>query len=340
MICLDFAVSGLMLKKKQYTYLVAGTKNCISIKVKLDRHWQDLEVFAVCYRDSKEYPYAITNGECLIADMAVISTSGEFKLKLLGSTADGNVVITTNVVTVYINDNKFSGAEGGELEYPTSDYLAEVLAGSKQAAEQAKLSADVTDVQVGDKVISLPNSISLKSAGSVYDSLEFYEQNGKYYQRHTQRVGVVPSIELASCQVERVQSHDIPCFVMICDKLKERSKPIQTIQINRYTSAMETGRHVDVDMMCINDGASAYNLCWRNDSIQSAEAFQKHLVDDDITIYYELATPIVTVTEVDNRFDAVDCKAGDKITFVGNSDYHLPVPNEEEYLIALNEVTA
>lgn len=722
MICLDFAVSGLMLKKKQYTYLVAGTKNCISIKVKLDRHWQDLEVFAVCYRDNKEYPYAITNGECLIADMAVISTSGEFKLKLLGSTADGNVVMTTNVVTVYINDNKFSGAEGGELEYPTSDYLAEVLAGSKQAAEQAKhsadaagesakqanlsaeqvsrdvelageyvkqiegdatqvgklaqqvtelaeqvnrdavqvasdkksvteltgqavkaagnaktymeqagqiktdtqtmldnasqamaevitkakadidvqgteiitqataqanmaqsaadgirdtadtlqadnehlkaelkhanrrisvlydlgkgithryetdsetayskdvpsgakvmdvkliggrsvasnqsiqdvkfetdidansvwrvygtqpiivnnnvamftvtekwqgvaqfvkfiknhkyymyaeaksdrenntilcpyvyqdafgtensvvlhgtewsgyaamniaaksiksvvgvraagattvigatisckniqcidltqmfgagneptleqfqamltrpdypynagtlVSADVTDVQVGDKVISLPNKISLKSAGSVYDSLEFYEQNGKYYQRHTQRVGVVPSIELASCQVERVQSHDIPCFVMICDKLKERSKPIQTIQINRYSSAMELGRHVDVDMMCINDGASAYNLCWRNDSIQSAEAFQKHLVDDDITIYYELATPIVTVTEVDNRFDAVDCKAGDKITFVGNSDYHLPVPNEEEYLIALNEVTA
>lgn len=141
MIFIELETEGLMLKK-QYTYLVAGTKNCISIKVKLDRHWQDLEVFAVCYRDNKEYPYAITNGECLIADMAVISTSGEFKLKLLGSTADGNVVMTTNVVTVYINDNKFSGAEGGELEYPTSDYLAEVLAGSKQAAEQAKHSAD------------------------------------------------------------------------------------------------------------------------------------------------------------------------------------------------------
>lgn len=59
-----------------------------------------------------------------------------------------------------------------------------------------------------------------------------------------------------------------------------------------------------------------------------------------VLLYYELATPIVTVTEVDNRFDAVDCKAGDKITFVGKPDYNLPVPNEEEYLIALNEVTA
>lgn len=706
MIFIELETEGLMLKK-QYTYLVAGTKNCISIKVNLDRHWQGLEVFAVCYRDNKEYPYAITDGECLIADMAIISTSGEFKIKLLGTSADGNVVMTTNIVTVYINDNNFSGADGGNLEYPTSDYLAEVLAGSKKQADRAQgyaeqaeqikadtqsiadtaagnldkivqagqqamsdavanvnrvagdakvdinsavqagkddlagavagsktevdtavtdaknalqeqgkqaiaevnaaadkaktdmdtavqnataqadraqgyadsvkdveqelradnarlttdlkhanrrisvlydlgngithryetdsetayskdvpsgakvmdvkliggrsvasnqriqdvkfetdidansvwhvhgtqpiifnnnvamftvankwdgvsqkveiiknhtyymyveaksdrennsmlcpyvqkdvfgtenivvahgtewssyavmntaaqstksaigvraagattvigatisckniqcidltqmfgagneptleqfqamltrpdypynagtlVSADVTDVQVGDKVISLPNKISLKSAGSVYDSLEFYEQDGKYYQRHTQRVGVVPSIELASCQVVRVQSYDIPCFVMICDNLKERSKPIQTIQINRYTSAMKLGRPVDVDMMCINDGIGAYNLCWRNDSIQSAEAFQKHLVDDDITIYYELATPIVTVTEIDNRLDAVDCKAGDKITFIGNSDYHLPVPNEEEYLIALNEVTA
>lgn len=112
------------------------------------------------------------------------------------------------------------------------------------------VSADVTAVQVANKVISLPNSISLKSAGSVYDSLEFYEADGKYYQRHTQRVGV----------------------------------------------------------------------------------------DGDNT--YELATPIVTVTEIDNRFDAVDVSTGDKITFVGNSNYHLPVPNEQEYLIALNEVTS
>lgn len=667
MIFIELETEGLMLKK-QYTYLVAGTKNCISIKVKLDRHWQDLEVFAVCYRDNKEYPYAITNGECLIADMAVISTSGEFKLKLLGSTADGNVVMTTNVVTVYINDNKFSGAEGGELEYPTSDYLAEVLAGSKQAAEQAKhsadaagesakqanlseeqvsrdvelageyvkqiegdatqvgklaqqvteqteqvnrdaeqvasdkksvetlagqavkaegnaqtymeqteqikadaqtmldnasqamaevignaktdlngtvskakadidaqgteiitqatvqadraqsaadgirdtadtlqadnehlkaelkqanrrisvlydlgkgithryetdndtayskeipggaklmdvkliggksvvgnnqwilpeydkdvsgmhiktdvaknivtitgtlaninysiplfpkyiaivpkhkyykytpsttkislrtaestdgnstswsrsnteeiliasdnahlstsyiysdtkypgppvgtvfnetfspllidltqmfgagneptleqcreifasesypynagtlTSADVTAVQVGDKVIPLPNSISLKSAGSVYDSLEFYEQDGKYYQKHTQRVGVVD---------------------------------LGTLPTDKWYKGTINGYRWRI-------------LNWTSDASELP----------GVLLYYELATPIVTVTEVDNRFDAVDCKAGDKITFVGNSDYHLPVPNEEEYLIALNEVTA
>lgn len=687
MICLDFAVSGLMLKKKQYTYLVAGTKNCISIKVKLDRHWQDLEVFAVCYRDNKEYPYAITNGECFIADMAVISTSGEFKLKLLGSTADGNVVMTTNVITVYINDNKFSGAEGGELEYPTSDYLAEVLAGSKQAAEQAKLSAeqvsrdvelageyvkqiegdatqvgklaqqvtelaeqvnrdamqvasdkksvteltgqavkaagnaqtymeqtgqikadaqtitdsalqamaevitkakadidvqgteiitqataqadraqgaadgirdtadtlqadnehlkaelkhanrrisvlydlgkgithryetdsdmayskdvpsgakvmdvkliggksvvgnnimqvksidktdtgvyvktnvdsgavtingvqaedrplaivladsipvhanhsyfmrgaktititfrskediatasigwkqtddkdainvgvmpagmkycvvgifaymsnagkrydetfypqlidltqmfgagneptleqcreifasesypynagtltsaDVTAVQVGDNVIQLPNSISLKSAGSVYDSLEFYEQDGKYYQKHTQRVGVV---DLGTRTWKLSNINDI-----YWASLANQAINTSNYNCSYYTPSPKYYNQLN-DMEITGYGGEG-KACWiKNTAIGSLDDLKASL--QGVPLYYELATPIVTVTEVDNRFDAVDCKAGDKITFVGNSDYHLPVPNEEEYLIALNEVTA
>lgn len=710
MICLDFAVSGLMLKKKQYTYLVAGTKNCISIKVKLDRHWQDLEVFAVCYRDNKEYPYAITNGECLIADMAVISTSGEFKLKLLGSTADGNVVMTTNVVTVYINDNKFSGAEGGELEYPTSDYLAEVLAGSKQAAEQAKLSADaagesakqaklsaeqvsrdvelageyvkqiegdatqvgklaqqvteqaeqvnrdaeqvasdkksvteltgqavkaagnaqtymeqagqiktdtqtiadnasqamadvitkakadidaqgteiitqataqadraqgaadgirdtadtlqadnehlkaelkqanrrisvlydlgkgithryetdsetayskdvpsgakvmdikliggksvvgnqliqdvkfeqgvdgqsawktqgvtsitvnngvasfttnakwvgviqhlsvtkshkyfasinaktdkannvllcpyiqqavfgtenktvvpntewnkhavivtaiktltnvsvglraggettiigatnsckdlqfvdltqmfgagneptleqcreifanesypynagtltsadVTAVQVGEQVIPLPNSISPKSAGNVYDSLEFYEADGKYYQKHTQRVGVVDLGTLMWVANGKVGTNTQYLTRDITDRAWTQNGICDEFPVVADYKEVNciVFRNYEVGIVLLS------NITSTTDFIASLQG---------VLLYYELATPIVTVTEVDNRFDAVDCKAGDKVTFVGNSDYHLPVPNEEEYLIALNEVTA
>lgn len=723
MILIEFATAGLMLKKKQYTYLVAGTKNCISIKVNLDRHWQGLEVFAVCYRDNKEYPYAITNGECLIADMAVISTSGEFKLKLLGSTADGNVVMTTNVVTVYINDNKFSGAEGGELEYPTSDYLAEVLAGSKQAAEQARqsadaagesakqaklsaeqvsrdvelageyvnqiegdatqvgklaqqvteqaeqvnrdaaqvvsdkksvteltgqaveaegnaktymeqagqikadaqtmldnasqamaevignaktdlngavskakadinaqgteiitqataqadraqgaadgirdtadtlqadnehlkaelkhanrrisvlydlgkgithryetdstvayskdipsgakvmdvkmvggksvvvnqliqdvkfeqgvsnygtaiwypnlnadvtvddgvatfitakkwegvsqyqtitqghkyfisataksdkanntmlcpytdksvfgtenqisipntewntyavvltaletsadmsigfraagdstiigatnsckdiqcvdltqmfgagneptleqcreifanesypynagtlASADVTAVQVGDKVIPLPNSISLKSAGSVYDSLEFYEADGKYYQKHTQRVGVV---DLGTLRWINNGNVDANVQYLSCS-ITERAHNQNGI-CARYP-VVDDYKLVNC-MILRNQDARIAILS----PITSTTDFTASV--QGVLLYYELATPIVTVTEIDNRFDAVDCKAGDSITFVGNSDYHLPVPNEEEYLIALNEVTA
>lgn len=722
MIFIELETEGLMLKK-QYTYLVAGTKNCISIKVNLDRHWQGLEVFAVCYRDNKEYPYAITNGECLIADMAIISTSGEFKLKLLGTTADGNVVMTTNIVTVYINDNKFSGAEGGELEYPTSDYLAEVLAGSRQAAEQAKYSADaagdsakqaklsaeqvsrdvelageyvkqtegdatqvgklaqqvteqaeqvnrdaeqvasnkksvetlagqavkaegnaktymeqagqiktdtqtitdnalhsmaevitkaqadidahgteiitqataqanraqsaadgirdtadtlqadnehlkaelkqanrrisvlydlgkgithryetdsdvvysktvpsgakvmdvkmvggksvvgnqlirdvkfeqmgspqgdvwhiygdtnvtvdngvasfttakkwegvaqirnitgghkyfisinaktdkvnnrllcpyvqnnvfnteneivapntewnkyaviltavatfanikigfraaggstiigatnsckdlqtvdltqmfgagneptleqcreifanesypynagalasadVTAVQVGDNVIQLPNSISLKSAGSVYDSLEFYEQDGKYYQKHTQRLGVV---DLGTLQWYVKETNRWIVLNWASNAASPVYGGILNILCPAYNYKRITGSYsADTNIgICVNNSyASAMlSIYIDDDRYENSDDFTASL--QGVLLYYELATPIVTVAEVDNRFDAVDCKAGDSITFVGNSDYHLPVPNEEEYLIALNEVTA
>lgn len=632
MICLDFAVSGLMLKKKQYTYLVAGTKNCISIKVKLDRHWQDLEVFVVCYRDKKEYPYAITNGECLIADMAVISTSGEFKLKLLGSTADGNVVMTTNVITVYINDNKFSGAEGGELEYPTSDYLAEVLAGSKQAAEQAKLSADAAgesakqaklsaeqvsrDVELageyvkqieGDatqvgklaqqvtelaeqvnrdamQVASDKKSVTeltgqaVKAAGNAQT---YMEQSGKIkadtqtmLDNASQAMAEVITkakadidvqgaeiITQATAQADRAQSaadgirdtadtlqadnehlkaelkhanrrisvlydlgkgithryetdsetaysKDVPSGAKVMDvkmvggKSVASNQRIQDVKFETDIDANSVWRVHGTQPIIVNNNVAMFTVANKWDGVsQSVEVIKNHkyymyaeaksdrenntilcpyvyqdifgtensvvahgtewsgyaamniaaksakagigmraagattvigatisckniqcidltqmfgagneptleqfqamltrpdypynagtLVSADVTavqvgdkvislpnsislksagsVYdslefyeadgkyyqrhtqrvgvdgdntYELATPIVTVTEIDNRFDAVDCKAGDKITFVGNSDYHLPVPNEEEYLIALNEVTA
>lgn len=706
MIFIELETEGLMLKK-QYTYLVAGTKNCISIKANLDRHWQGLEVFAVCYRDNKEYPYAITNGECLIADMAVISTSGEFKLKLLGSTADGNVVMTTNVVTVYINDNKFSGAEGGELEYPTSDYLAEVLAGSKKQADRAQgyaeqagqikadtqsiadtaadnldkivqagqqamsdavanvnrvagdakvdinsavqagkddlagvvagskaevdtavadaknalqeqgkqaiaevntaadkaktdmdtaiqnataqadraqgyadsvkdveqelradnarlttdlkhanrrisvlydlgkgithryetdsetayskdvpsgakvmdvkliggrsvasnqriqdvkfetdidansvwrvhgtqpiifnnnvamftvankwdgvsqkveiiknhtyymyaeaksdrenngmlcpyvqedifgtenivvahgtewssyavmntaakstksaigvraagattvigatisckniqcidltqmfgagneptleqcreifanehypynagtlTSADVTAVQVGDKVIPLPNSISLKSAGSVYDSLEFYEQDGKYYQKHTQRVGMVDLGTLTYSLASGASSPSTMIFSVALDIKPRIGLTSNNVICHMYQSndKWQYVSFVSDKGIMVSSNANGRIFIRNDDYDNDAVGFKQAM--QGVLLYYELATPIVTVTEIDNRFDAVDVSTGDKITFIGNSDYHLPVPNEEEYLIALNEVTA
>lgn len=684
MIFIELETEGLMLKK-QYTYLVAGTKNCISIKVNLDRHWQGLEVFAVCYRDNKEYPYAITDGECLIADMAIISTSGEFKIKLLGTSADGNVVMTTNIVTVYINDNNFSGADGGNLEYPTSDYLAEVLAGSKKQADRAQgyaeqaeqikadtqsiadtaagnldkivqagqqamsdavanvnrvagdakvdinsavqagkddlagavagsktevdtavtdaknalqeqgkqaiaevnaaadkaktdmdtavqnataqadraqgyadsvkdveqelradnarlttdlkhanrrisvlydlgkgithryetdsetayskdvpsgakvmdvkliggrsvaahqyidgfaepkgygykytddndyynvtftqsngrfrwitlsviqghkyyqsqilqvvsggninggnylgipwefsvtkadglvkkdtivtgkatvdsliqiyssadsdgnlatcrinkksvrlidltqmfgarneptleqcreifandyypydagtlASADVTAVQVGDKVIPLPNSISLKSAGSVYDSLEFYEQDGKYYQRHTQRVGVV---DLGTLMWNRLSTISSIYWALVANQARNTTN----YNCSYYTPSPKYYNQLN-DMEITGAGGEG-RACWiKNTAIGSLDDLKASL--QGALLYYELATPIVTVTEIDNRFDAIDVSTGDRITFVGNPDYHLPVPNEQEYLIALNEVT-
>lgn len=189
------------------------------------------------------------------------------------------------------------------------------------------VSADVTDVQVGDKVISLPNKISLKSAGSVYDSLEFYEQDGKYYQKHTQRVGVVDLGTLRWVNNGKLDANVQYLTRNITDRAWTKNGICNKFPISDDYKAVNNImlRDYEVGIIFLS------NITSTPDFIASLQG---------VLLYYELATPIVTVTEVDNCFDAIDCKAGDKITFVGNPDYHLPVPNEEEYLIALNEVTA
>lgn len=205
------------------------------------------------------------------------------------------------------------------------------------------VSADVANVQVGDKVIPLPNKISLKSAGSVYDSLEFYEADGKYYQRHTQRVGVVDLGSLPTGEWYNGTTNGYRWRILnwADDAPKLAFGGIRNIFCSAYVRKSITAHYSENSSIgiCVNNSyaASVSNIDIDDGRYENLNDFTASL--SGVLLYYELATPIVTVTEVDNRFDAVDCKAGDKITFVGNSDYHLPVPNEEEYLIALNEVT-
>lgn len=227
---------------------------------------------------------------------------------------------------------------------PTLEQCREIFASESYPYNAGTLmSADVTAVQVGDKVIQLPNTISLKSAGSVYDSLEFYEQDGKYYQKHTQRVGVV---DLGSLPTDNWFRRPTSYRWGILNWTSDASKSVFGGIRNILCSAYNAKRITDVYSkntsigICVNNSYSSAtpSIDIDDDRYENLNDFVASL--PGVLLYYELATPIVTVTEVDNRFDAVDCKAGDKITFVGNSDYHLPVPNEEEYLIALNEVTA
>lgn len=227
---------------------------------------------------------------------------------------------------------------------PTLEQCREIFSSESYTYNAGTLtSADVTAVQVGDKVIQLPNSISLKSAGSVYDSLEFYEQDGKYYQKHTQRVGVVDLGTLPTDEWYKSGANGYRWRIL--DWSDDASKlafgGIRNILCSAYDLKRITA-HYSKDSsigICVNNSYAA-----ATSSIDIDDGRYTNLNDftaslPGVLLYYELAMPIVTVTEVDNRFDAVDCKAGDKITFVGNPDYHLPVPNEQEYLIALNEVT-
>lgn len=224
---------------------------------------------------------------------------------------------------------------------PTLEQCREIFASESYPYNAGTLtSADVTAVQVGDNVIQLPNSISLKSAGSVYDSLEFYEQDGKYYQKHTQRVGMVDLGTLTYSLSSGALSPSGMVFISALDVKPRIGSTSNNVICHMYQSndAWQYVSNIDDKSMMVSSKAKGQIYIRNDDYDNDVVGFKQAM--QGVLLYYELATPIVTVTEVDNRFDAVDCKAGDKITFVGNSGYRLPVPNEEEYLIALNEVTA
>lgn len=226
---------------------------------------------------------------------------------------------------------------------PTLEQCREIFVSESYPSNAGALtSADVTAVQVGDKVIPLPNSISLKSAGSVYDSLEFYEQDGKYYQKHTQRVGVIDLGTLHTWFRRYPSGYRWGIVNWTSDSPNLTWLGIRNILCSVYNDKHISNTYFkDTSIgICVNNtfASNSSSIDIDDDRYENLNDFMASL--PGVLLYYELATPIVTVTEVDNSFDAVDCKAGDKITFVGKPDYNLPVPNEEEYLIALNEVTA
>lgn len=286
--------------------------------------------YATFYDASWRYFAGYKSGSGILNNAYNITANNDGKIGtmvLAIRNIESGTVISETVYPQLVDLTQMFGA-GNE---PTLEQCREIFANEYYPYNAGTLtSADVTAVQVGDKVIPLPNSISLKSAGSVYDSLEFYEQDGKYYQKHAQRVGVV---DLGTLTWNQLSSINDVYFASVANQAHNTTN----YNCSYYTPSPKYYNQLN-DMEITGNGGEG-KACWiKNTAIGSRDDLKASL--QGVLLYYELATPIVTVTEVDNRFDAVDCKAGDKITFVGNSDYHLPVPNEEEYLIALNEVTA
>lgn len=294
--------------------------------------------YATFYDGSWRYfaGYKSSNGFWNNAYNITTSENGQIGTSVLAiRSVESGTVISETVYPQLVDLTQMFGA-GNE---PTLEQCREIFASESYPYNAGTLtSADVTAVQVWDNVIQLPNSVSLKSAGSVYDSLEFYEQDGKYYQKHTQRVGVV---DLGTLRWYVKETNRW----IVLNWASNAASPVDGGILNilcpaynykRITNSYSANTSIGI---CVNNSyaSAAPSIYIDDDRYENSGDFTASL--QGALLYYELATPIVTVTEVDNRFDAVDCKAGDKITFVGNSDYHLPVPNEEEYLIALNEVT-
>ena len=93
--------------------------------------------------------------------------------------------------------------------------------------------------------------------------------------------------------------------------------------------------------MGIATNATIDGYVYVNDTAYTdATAFKQAM--QGVTLYYELANPIVTDISTmltDDFLRNLTIEAGGSITFKGgNDDYRIPVPSEEEYIVKLSEV--
>ena len=134
----------------------------------------------------------------------------------------------------------------------------------------------------------------------------FYAIADSITGKFSESFGIVPNIIVAK--------YDAVCFYDITTKTD-----------NMKVSAVKT----------IND-----YITIRNTAYTDATAFKQAM--QGVTLYYELATPIVT--DISNLIDDdflrnVEVEAMGSVTFKGgNDDYRIPVPSEEEYIVKLSEV--
>lgn len=87
---------------------------------------------------------------------------------------------------------------------------------------------------------------------------------------------------------------------------------------------------------CAFINISNSNYIVMDSSYTDATVFKQAM--SGVYLYYELAEPIEIDIDIDNRFENIKCEGNGSITFVGNTDYNIPVLNEEEYVVKLSEV--
>lgn len=97
--------------------------------------------------------------------------------------------------------------------------------------------------------------------------------------------------------------------------------------------------HINVTGITADANTDGY-IDVNDTSYTDATAFKQAM--QGVTLYYELANPIVTdISSLipDDFLRNIEVEAGGSVTFKNSNDsYRIPVPNEEEYIVKLSEV--
>lgn len=172
------------------------------------------------------------------------------------------------------------------------------------------------------------------SAGTARNYVDY--ENKRYVQcvnsvdlgTLTWTAGVGGKVSFQTSQVtgqKLTKNYSVPPNI-ICSKYstKTQNELWGHINVTGITADANTDGYIDVN----------------DTSYTDATAFKQAM--QGVTLYYELANPIVTdISSLipDDFLRNIEVEAGGSVTFKNSNDsYRIPVPNEEEYIVKLSEV--
>lgn len=168
------------------------------------------------------------------------------------------------------------------------------------------------------------------SAGTARNYVDY--ENKRYVQ-------CVSSVDLGTLDwTSRLSTVDNSIYVFISNDLNANNRGNSGLcsQYDLVTS--------NIDATIVKKDKFFYynplNIAFIDKSYTDATAFKQAM--QGVTLYYELANPIVTdISDLipDDFLRNIEVEAGGSVTFKGGNDsYRIPVPSEEEYIVKLSEI--
>lgn len=170
------------------------------------------------------------------------------------------------------------------------------------------------------------------SAGTAKNYVDY--ENKRYVQ-------CVGSVDLGTLSWRVGDSVSFETFQLKGQKLTKNYDIAPNILCSKYPTKTQNELWGKTNVTGITTNANVDGCVHVNDtSYTDATAFKQAM--QDVMLYYELATPIVTdISDLltDDFLRNIEVEAGGSVTFKNSNDnYHIPVPSEEEYIVKLSEV--
>ena len=170
------------------------------------------------------------------------------------------------------------------------------------------------------------------SAGTARNYVDY--ENKKYYQ-------CVGSVDLGTLTWTAGESVSFKTHHLAGQKLTKSYSIAPNFICPKYSTKTQNESWGKTSITGISATSNVNGYIYVNDtSYTDATAFKQAM--QGVTLYYELATPIVTdISDLlaDDFLRNLTVEAGGSITFKNSNDsYRIPVPSEEEYIVKLSEV--